>query len=79
MIGLSSPATQAFSVSPHDTNELSNVTRAIYVGSGGDIVLVTVGGDTVTLVGVLGGAIYPVRAKIIKSTGPTATSLVGLY
>lgn len=78
-VGLTSPIMNAFAVTPHDTNALTNDSRAIYIGSGGNIVLVTTGGDTITLVGVLGGTIYSIRANIIKSTGTTATNIVALY
>lgn len=77
--GLDSPATNASTVTPHDSNELGNVTRALWVGGAGDVVVVTVGGDTVTLVGVQAGTLLPIRVKIVKSTGTTATSMVALY
>jgi len=77
--GLDSPASNAFAITPHDTNELTTVTRGIYIGAAGDIALTTVGGDSVTFVGLLAGSILPVRANIVKSTATTATSLIGLY
>lgn len=77
--GLDSPAKNAFAVTPHDSNALTSDTRGIYIGATGDMVLVTTGGDTVTFVGLPTGTILPVRANIIKSTGTTATSIVGLY
>ncbi len=78
-VGLSSPFVNAFTVTPHDTNALAYDTRAIYVGGDGDIVLVTTGGDTVTLIGLNAGTVIHIRANIIKSTSTTATNLVGLY
>jgi len=78
-IGLQSPFNNGFEVTPHDTNELTNHTRAIYVGGAGNISLTTSGGDLFTMTGVLAGTLYWVRAKIILSTGTTATNLVGLY
>jgi hypothetical protein len=77
--GLDSPAKNAFAVTPHDTNALTSDTRGIYIGGAGDMVLVTTGGETVTFVGLPAGFILPVRANIIKSTGTTATNIVGLY
>jgi len=74
------PATRAVAITPHDTTELTETTRAIYVGGAGNIVM-TLEGDTaaVTFVSVSSGSILPVRAKLVKSTSTTATSLVALY
>jgi hypothetical protein len=73
------PATNGFAITPHDTNELDYVTRAFYVGGGGDVKLTTSGGDTITLAGVAAGEIVPIRAKLVFSTGTTATDMIGLY
>lgn len=74
-----SPYRRGFAITPHDTNELTAVTRAIHVGGAGNIALTTVGGDSFTLTGLAAGDWVPVQAKIVKSTGTTATSLIGLY
>lgn len=76
--GLTSPATAAETIAPSNTVALSHVTRAIYVGSAGDLRVTLVGGGTVTLTGVQGGVIYPLRATHVLATGTTATGLVGL-
>lgn len=66
-------------VTPHDTNELANHSRAVYVGVSGDVKLTSTGGSTVTLVGLAAGIWHPIRAKIIFSTDTTATSIVVGY
>ena len=76
---LDSPARNAFAITPHDTNELSFVTRGIYIGGAGNLKVTTAGGDTVTFTGVLAGTIIPIQAKLVFSTLTTATSLVGLH
>lgn len=68
-----------FAITPHDTNALTASTRAIYVGGAGNIVLVTSGGDTLTLMAVPVGTVLPIEAKVVKATSTTATNLVGLY
>lgn len=73
------PADNAAAVTPHDTNELPNYSRGLYIGGAGNLVIVTVGGDTVTFSNVPAGTVLPVRAKIVKSTSTTATSIVALY
>lgn len=77
-VGLASPADNAESITPHDSNELTNVTRGLYVGGAGDAVVVFNDGTEVTLVGLQAGVVYPFRVKQVKSTGTTATSLVGV-
>jgi hypothetical protein len=78
--GLSSPASKAFAITPANGSDLSVVPRAIYVGTGGDLV-VKLRGDSasVTLKNVPSGAVLPVRAIRVYSTSTTATDLVGLY
>ncbi len=73
------PATSGFSITPDDVNELSYVTRAIWIGSGGDLVVVMKDGSEVTLKNVGSGIWLPLRVKQIKATGTTAGSIVGLY
>ena len=74
-----SPARNAFAVTPHNTNELSNITRGLYIGGGGDVKVTTVAGSTVTFSAVPAGVILPVCAKIVFATGTTATLILGLY
>lgn len=77
---LSDPATNLAAITPDDEAELEYLTRAIYVGTGGDLVLI--GADdssAVTLVGVPSGTVLPIRAKIVMETGTTADDLVALF
>jgi hypothetical protein len=76
---LESPATNMFEVTPNDSAELANATRAVYIGGAGDLKIKTTGGDTVTLVGVPAGSLLPLRVVQVLSTGTTATSIVGMY
>lgn len=69
----------AAAITPHDTDKLGNPTRAIYVGGTGAVALTTRGGDEVTLAAVPVGTFIPVEALVVKSTGTTATNLVGLW
>lgn len=77
--GLESPAVNAFSVTPNDSADLSISTRGLYVGVSGDVKVDTVGGDTVTFVGLAAGIIHPIRAARIYSTDTTASSIIGVY
>lgn len=75
---LESPALTGFAATPSDGADLADVTRAVYVGGSGNISVVFQSGAEVTLVGVVGGTILPLRVRRIKATGTTATGLVGL-
>jgi hypothetical protein len=75
----SAPLRNAFDITPHDTNELEAVTRAIWVGVAGNLRVKTVGDDTVTFVGVGAGDLLPIRVKVVLSTGTSASSILGLY
>lgn len=76
--GLLAPATEAFAITPNDTTDLTLVTRALYVGTAGDIVAVMKSGSEVTFSNVPSGSILPIRAERIKATGTTATHILGL-
>ena len=75
---LESPATNAFAVTPDDTNDLEKSCRALNVATGGTIRLTTVGGDTVTITVVECNA-FPIRCQRIWATGTTASGIVALY
>ncbi|MEP3052421.1 MAG: hypothetical protein ABJP48_06700 [Erythrobacter sp.] len=73
------PAEYCFEITPNDTVELSSVTKALYVGEGGDIAVTAVRASSpVVFSNVPSGSIIDVRAKMILSTGTTAANIVGL-
>ena len=73
------PAEGAAAVTPNDSTDLTTLSRALYVGSGGSIAVVVADGSTVTFVGVLSGSVLPVRVSRVLATGTTATNIVALY
>lgn len=77
--GLESPAKGAAAITPNDGADLATAARGIYVGVGGHIKVTTVGGQEVTFTSVPQGAVLPVRAARVWSTGTTASSLIALY
>jgi hypothetical protein len=64
-------------VTPHDTNELPIYAKALYVGVAGDVKLTTVDGSTATFKAPVG--VLPVTAKVVFSTGSTATNIIALW
>lgn len=75
-----SPAASLVDVIPNDSTDLVTIpTRGVYIGGGGNIAVVTQHGETITLIGVVAGAIYPFQINRIKATGTTATNIVACY
>lgn len=79
----SRPADTFAAITPSDTVDITlrqgTFPRGIYVGVGGDIVVVTQGDNAITFKNVPTGAVLPVRTKRVNSTSTTATNLVALY
>lgn len=76
---LTSPALDAAAVIPDDTDDLPNITRALYVGGAGDIAVEMMSGSSVVLRAVPGGALVPLRARRVLSAGTTATHIVAMW
>ena len=69
----------ALDVTKHDTNELAVYSRAIFCGGTGNLKVTCVDGSTATFTGVPAGAIIPIAAKLVWSTGTTTTNMTALY
>ena len=76
MPGSTDPAFGAFAVTPHDTNP--NVARALYIGTTGDVAVVTRGRTTSVVFQNVPVGILPVQVTKVLSTGTTATDILGL-
>lgn len=74
-----SPASSAFAITTHNTNELTTVTRGVYVGVSGDLKVDMLDGTTVTFANIVAGVIHPLRVRKVYATGTTATNIIGLY
>jgi len=77
--GLTSPAIDGENVVPSDSSALNNVTRALYVGGGGDLQAELVSGRQVSFTALPSGAMLPLRLTRVLATGTTATGLVALW
>jgi hypothetical protein len=81
-IGLTSPATNAVVITPSDTTDLANVTRAIHVtGTSGLVAVTTQGMTTGTSVQIYvgQGSLFPIRVTRIWATGTTAAGILSMY
>jgi len=77
---------RAAAVTPSNTVDIPSITGGtsnngcvLYVGGAGNLTVDTVGGDTVTFTGILGGSFIPVQVTRVYATGTTATSIVALW
>lgn len=74
------PAESAAAITPHDSTDLTETTRAIYVGTGGAISVEMVNtGSAIILSNIPDGSIIPMRVTRVNSTGTTASNLVALW
>ena len=66
--GLESPGFNAAPVTPDDGTDLPISSRALYIGTSGDVTVTMVGGGTVTLKAVPVG-VLPLRVARVLATG----------
>ena len=74
---ISDPVTLIETVVPSDTEDLDSVSRAISVTGSGTVKVTTVG-ETVGIIYVAAGAVYPIRVSRIWNSDTTATGIVSL-
>lgn len=77
--GLNSPGSEHYAITPHNSTDEAISFRAIYVGVGGDVVVVSNSGTAVTYKNAPSGSYILMRGKRVNSTNTTATNLVGVY
>lgn len=74
-----SPARNAFPITPADAPDLLHATKALYVGTGGDLKVRLIDADAdVSFINVPSGSVIAIRAVAVRATGTTAADLVGL-
>lgn len=77
-VELARPGNGGAAVTPADGSDLASPARAIFVGTGGDVSVVS-NGNTLTFTNVQDGTLLPIRATRVRSTGTTATNIVAIY
>lgn len=70
------PARRCFTITPHDTNEVAIVTKAIRSGGDGTVTLRAVDSDADVAHPVRNGERIDVRVRFVRATG-TNVSLIG--
>ena len=77
---LLSPAEDGLAIVPHDTNPVVTTPKALFVGTGGHIVIRGVGGTVdLTFRNVPSGTVLQFRPGFIRATGTTAADIIALY
>lgn len=75
----SGPSSWAESVTPSDTVDVQSVSRAVYVGGGGDLrVVMYPSANQITFTQVPSGTVLPIRISRVMATGTSATNVVSL-
>jgi hypothetical protein len=76
---LESPASFAFEITANDS-PLEYVTRSVYVGSNGDLVVSFVDDPStvITFENILGGHVYPFRLSTVYAN-TTCNGVIGMY
>ena len=77
--GLSDVASHAAAVTPNDSTDLTTPARGFYVGTGGDLEVVTAGGETVTVPDVPAGTVVPIRATRVRAANTSAAGIIALW
>ena len=77
--GPTSPIAGGFDVTPDDAVDLPILTRALLIGSAGDVVVDFADGTTLTLPNLSEGVVYPIRVSRVRATGTTAGDIKGLF
>lgn len=75
------PAGGVFLITPNDSADLSQITRAISFGTAGALKITDALGNTVTIPSgaLAAGILHPIRVVKVFSTGTGASSIVGYY
>ncbi|MGI0017019.1 MAG: spike base protein, RCAP_Rcc01079 family, partial [Nitrososphaera sp.] len=76
---ITAPAMGGEAVTPSDTVDLTNISRALYVGGAGAVVVTMRDGNDLTFSGVPAGKVLDIRVSRVKATGTTATLMIALY
>lgn len=77
---VSAPARDAAPLVPHDTNPVAITPKALFIGTGGHLVVRGVNGSAdVTFRNLASGSVLPFRPGFVRATGTTASDIVALY
>lgn len=77
---LTSQGRKASAITPSDGTDLTDIPKALFIGTAGDISVDPVDGPgTAVIFKAPQGVFDAVRVKRVRSTGTTAAAIVGIY
>lgn len=80
MDSITAPARRAIALTPNDADPLPDLPKALFVGTGGDIMMRGPGDEADQLwKNVADGSVLPFRAQFVRAAGTTAGDLLALY
>lgn len=79
MEGLTSPYNDAAAVTPSDSTDLANTTRALYIGSQGTITVRMAGSGNDVQFHLDKHEMLPIRVVRVLATGTSADNIVALW
>ena len=75
--------TTGVAVTPSDTVDIVGASptspAALFVGTGGDVEVITLGGSTLVLKNIADGTFMPIQVTRVKATLTTATDIVAIF
>ena len=66
-------------ITPDDDTDLDPPARALFVGTGGNVVVHNMEGESVTITNVPDGVIFPCWVKRVLDTDTTADDIIAIY
>lgn len=78
MSALSDPASNAATITPSDSLNIGPVSRALFIGTAGNLNVTMAGGQTV-LFSNIGAGWHPLRVTRVLSTLTTASGIVAVW
>jgi hypothetical protein len=75
---VSAPARDMFLITPHASNAVSPIPKAIRANGAGDVVLRAIGSSADVTVTMAAGEVLSVRAQYVRASGTTVAVLHGL-
>ena len=70
-------------VTPSDSTDITginpNTPATLFVGTGGNIQVITIGGSTLTFMNIADGSFLPIQVTRVKATETTADDIIALF